>query len=182
MSHDRPWKATTTTTATTSFITFVVAIGLLTPQHGDQGSITVAESFSWSSSYHRGRYLKNPIVRHQRTLSSKPLIPQTLPESTRPPFYAIFDDDNDNNDSTGSFDIFGSNQNVSPWLLWMTGGKPRDASKVKMREAAELGGIPRSDRYSSRFVLMGVSFSPWIHENRCSRNVVYKCRCEPYLT
>jgi predicted membrane chloride channel (bestrophin family) len=36
------------------------------------------------------------------------------------------------------------------WLRWMIGGKPRGTSKVIMREAAELGGLPRSDRYSSR--------------------------------
>mmetsp|Transcript_40909 Transcript_40909/g.75678 ORF Transcript_40909/g.75678 Transcript_40909/m.75678 type:complete len:555 (-) Transcript_40909:6-1670(-) len=44
------------------------------------------------------------------------------------------------------------------WLRWMTGGKrsadgasgPRGVADVKMREAAELGGLPRSDRYSSR--------------------------------
>lgn len=36
------------------------------------------------------------------------------------------------------------------WLQWMTGGRPRGTSKVILREAAELGGVPRSDRYSSR--------------------------------
>jgi predicted membrane chloride channel (bestrophin family) len=36
------------------------------------------------------------------------------------------------------------------WLRWMTGGKPRGTNKVIMREAKELGGVPRSARYSSR--------------------------------
>lgn len=36
------------------------------------------------------------------------------------------------------------------WLRWLAGGNPRGAEEVKMREAAELGGVPRSDRYSSR--------------------------------
>jgi hypothetical protein len=36
------------------------------------------------------------------------------------------------------------------WLSWMTRGKSKGVSEVKMREAAELGGVPRSDRYSSR--------------------------------
>lgn len=36
------------------------------------------------------------------------------------------------------------------WLRWMMGGKPRGTNKVIMREAVELGGVPRSDRYSSR--------------------------------
>ncbi|KAL7557991.1 hypothetical protein ACA910_000038 [Epithemia clementina (nom. ined.)] len=36
------------------------------------------------------------------------------------------------------------------WLRWIIGGKPRGTNKVILREAAELGGIPRSDRYSSR--------------------------------
>jgi len=36
------------------------------------------------------------------------------------------------------------------WLRWMIGGKPRGTNKVIMREPSELGGVPRSDRYSSR--------------------------------
>ena len=36
------------------------------------------------------------------------------------------------------------------WLQWMMGGRPRGTSKVILREAEELGGVPRSDRYSSR--------------------------------
>uniref|UniRef100_A0A7S3LDL3 Bestrophin homolog n=1 Tax=Amphora coffeiformis TaxID=265554 RepID=A0A7S3LDL3_9STRA len=36
------------------------------------------------------------------------------------------------------------------WMQWMMGGKPRGTSKVILREAEELGGVPRNDRYSSR--------------------------------
>mmetsp|Transcript_21883 Transcript_21883/g.45185 ORF Transcript_21883/g.45185 Transcript_21883/m.45185 type:complete len:615 (-) Transcript_21883:193-2037(-) len=36
------------------------------------------------------------------------------------------------------------------WLGWMTAGTPRNVDKVMMREAAVLGGLPRSERYSSR--------------------------------
>ena len=36
------------------------------------------------------------------------------------------------------------------WLSWMTRGRKRGVSDVRMREAEELGGVPRSDRYSSR--------------------------------
>lgn len=36
------------------------------------------------------------------------------------------------------------------WLVWLVGGKPRGSSDIKMREAEDLGGVPRSDRYSSR--------------------------------
>ena len=36
------------------------------------------------------------------------------------------------------------------WIRWMIGGKPRGTNKVILREAVELGGVPRSDRYSSR--------------------------------
>lgn len=37
------------------------------------------------------------------------------------------------------------------WFNWMMqGSKPRGTSKVIMREAEELGGLPREDRYSSR--------------------------------
>jgi len=38
----------------------------------------------------------------------------------------------------------------SSWLGWMSGGKPRGTSDMKLREAEELGGIPRNDRYSSQ--------------------------------
>ena len=41
----------------------------------------------------------------------------------------------------------------SRWVAWMTRGtkssKPRHFDEVKMREAEELGGVPRTDRYSS---------------------------------
>jgi hypothetical protein len=40
------------------------------------------------------------------------------------------------------------------WLSWMSSGtlslKSRHADEVRMREAEELGGVPRSDRYSAR--------------------------------
>lgn len=38
------------------------------------------------------------------------------------------------------------------WLSWMTTGtlsKTRHADEIRMREAEELGGVARSDRYSS---------------------------------
>jgi hypothetical protein len=41
----------------------------------------------------------------------------------------------------------------SRWVAWMTRGtrssRPRHSDEVKMREAEELGGVPRTDRYSS---------------------------------
>jgi hypothetical protein len=40
--------------------------------------------------------------------------------------------------------------NASGWLSWMARGRKKGVSDVKMREAEELGGVPRSDRYSSR--------------------------------
>ena len=36
------------------------------------------------------------------------------------------------------------------WLSWMKRGRKYGTSEIKMREAEELGGVPRSDRYSSR--------------------------------
>ncbi|CAB9524292.1 UPF0187 protein [Seminavis robusta] len=43
----------------------------------------------------------------------------------------------------------------SRWLGWMSSGRrSRGVAEVKMREAMELGGVPRSDRYSS---------SDWFH-------------------
>jgi len=42
------------------------------------------------------------------------------------------------------------NNGISNWLLWMISGKRRGVGEIKMREAAELGGLPRPDRYSAR--------------------------------
>jgi predicted membrane chloride channel (bestrophin family) len=42
-----------------------------------------------------------------------------------------------------------NNDEHTRWLQWMTGGKPRGTSKVMLREAEALGGVARSDRYSS---------------------------------
>lgn len=36
------------------------------------------------------------------------------------------------------------------WVSWMARGKKSGTSELKMREPEELGGVPRSDRYSSR--------------------------------
>ena len=36
------------------------------------------------------------------------------------------------------------------WLRWMYTGSPRNTAEVALREPEALGGIPRSDRYSSR--------------------------------
>jgi hypothetical protein len=42
--------------------------------------------------------------------------------------------------------------NSSRWLGFLSKGKKKGVSDVKLREAEELGGVPRSDRYSSRYV------------------------------
>ncbi len=39
---------------------------------------------------------------------------------------------------------------ASRWLSWLKFGNRRQVGDIRMREAEELGGIPRSDRYSSR--------------------------------
>jgi predicted membrane chloride channel (bestrophin family) len=43
-----------------------------------------------------------------------------------------------------------ADEETSSWLSWMRGGKPRGTNQIRMREAAELGGVPRSDRYMSK--------------------------------
>lgn len=43
-------------------------------------------------------------------------------------------------------------EETSRWMSWLSKGslsKSRHADEVRMREAEELGGVPRSDRYSS---------------------------------
>lgn len=55
------------------------------------------------------------------------------------------------------------------WLRWMIGGKPRGTSKIEFREAEELGGLPRANRYSSRdwfHVLATVPNSATLHAIR----------------
>lgn len=38
----------------------------------------------------------------------------------------------------------------SGWTAWMTRGRKRGVSDVRMRDPEELGGVPRSDRYSAK--------------------------------
>ena len=35
------------------------------------------------------------------------------------------------------------------WMSWLSTGKTRNAAEVRLREAEELGGVARSDRYSA---------------------------------
>lgn len=56
------------------------------------------------------------------------------------------DDDDDNNADDPTDD----DDDKMGWLRWMRGGKPRGTHRVVLREAPELGGVPRSDRYSSK--------------------------------
>lgn len=44
----------------------------------------------------------------------------------------------------------GDDDQSSGWLSWMAQGRRKGVSEVKMRDPEELGGVPRSDRYSSR--------------------------------
>ena len=49
----------------------------------------------------------------------------------------------------------------SRWLSWMSSGslsKTRHADEVRMREAEELGGVARSERYASRLVFRNALF------------------------
>lgn len=48
----------------------------------------------------------------------------------------------------------GDDDQASGWLSWMAQGRRKGVSEVKMRDPEELGGVPRSDRYSS---------SDWLH-------------------
>lgn len=47
-------------------------------------------------------------------------------------------------------DLIASDDPKAGWIGWLVTGKPRGTSKVLMREAVELGGVPRSERYSSK--------------------------------
>ncbi len=81
-------------------------------------------------------------------------------------------DDDDEREADGD--------NLSPWLKWMTtGGKPRESAKVKMREAVELGGIPRSDRYSSRYASFCSTIYSLEWSHSCSHGFF---RCASFCT
>lgn len=41
-------------------------------------------------------------------------------------------------------------KDASKWLTWLKFGNRRQVGDIRMREAPELGGVARSDRYSSR--------------------------------
>ena len=43
-----------------------------------------------------------------------------------------------------------NNAQKAKWLSWLQSGEKRGVEEVKMREASALGGVPRSDRYSSK--------------------------------
>lgn len=69
-----------------------------------------------------------------------------IPCSSILPLFRPKDEEDDE-----SIDDDENNSGVGVWLGWLTGGRRlRGTNKVIMREAEELGGIPRSDRYSSR--------------------------------
>ena len=54
----------------------------------------------------------------------------------------IEDDDDDD----------GEDEEESGWLTWMVSGRKRGSAEIKMRDPEELGGVPRSERYSSKYV------------------------------
>ena len=54
------------------------------------------------------------------------------------------DEDDDDDD--------GEDDEDSGWLTWMVSGRKRGSAEIKMRDPEELGGVPRSERYSSKYV------------------------------
>lgn len=103
---------------------------------------TAPASYHLSSSYHltspRQTAHRNSPFRRAPLLLPPPLAAGSGGSSL------IFWDQQDSKEETQQED------ERARWLQWMMGGKPRGTSKVILREAEELGGVPRSDRYSSR--------------------------------
>ena len=59
----------------------------------------------------------------------------------------------------GENDEEGNSSAARRWLgILSKGSKKKGVSDVKLREAEELGGLPRSDRYSSRYVVVRLLF------------------------
>jgi hypothetical protein len=85
-------------------------------------------------------YPKKSKLRNESTqiLALSGLIPCS---SILPMFRTKEDEDDENVDDDEN------NSGVGLWLGWLSGGKRlRGTNKVIMREAEELGGVPRSDR------------------------------------
>lgn len=86
--------------------------------------------------------MTKPVYQKHMTGSSQSQIGITASSLTMSPKYVeLFTGPDETNDDTSS-----------RWLAWMTGGhiSPRKTDEVKMREAEELGGVPRAERYASR--------------------------------
>lgn len=78
---------------------------------------------------------------------------RSIPVST-PEFITSRQAENVNLLEYGDDDSGDKSDPAEGWLKWMYTGSPRRTSEVAMREPAALGGLPRSDRYSSRYGLM----------------------------
>jgi predicted membrane chloride channel (bestrophin family) len=74
---------------------------------------------------------------------------RSIPVST-PEFITSRQAENVNLLEYGDDDSGDKSDPAEGWLKWMYTGSPRRTSEVAMREPAALGGLPRSDRYSSR--------------------------------
>ena len=86
--------------------------------------------------------MTKPVYQKHMTGTSQSQIGITASSLTMSPKYVeLFTGPDETNDDTSS-----------RWLAWMTGGhiSPRKTDEVKMREAEELGGVPRAERYASR--------------------------------
>lgn len=60
------------------------------------------------------------------------------------------------------------NDPAEGWLRWLYTGSPRNTAEVALREPEALGGIPRSDRYSSKDWLHNtIRYVPLCHNDDC---------------
>lgn len=77
-----------------------------------------------------------------------------LATTVRKPFSCRVTLRNDGSPASHPGEDEGDDDQSSGWLSWMAQGRRKGVSEVKMRDPEELGGVPRSDRYSS---------SDWLH-------------------
>ena len=75
-----------------------------------------------------------------------------LATTVRKPFSCRVTLRNDGSPASHPGEDEGDDDQSSGWLSWMAQGRRKGVSEVKMRDPEELGGVPRSDRYSSRYV------------------------------
>eukprot|EP00591_Stephanopyxis_turris_P000431 CAMPEP_0195523612 /NCGR_PEP_ID=MMETSP0794_2-20130614/22879_1 /TAXON_ID=515487 /ORGANISM="Stephanopyxis turris, Strain CCMP 815" /LENGTH=623 /DNA_ID=CAMNT_0040653639 /DNA_START=82 /DNA_END=1953 /DNA_ORIENTATION=+ len=109
--------------------------------------LPVSSSPRWSS---RNKPFSSSsiVVRRRGSMSTRLFLVHDL--HVRPVFDEDYINEHDNNKVDSDTEI--NDEQKSGWLTWMSSGRKdkKGYDEYKMRESVKLGGVPRSERYSSR--------------------------------